>query len=72
MGSLSHKLVAWRRKRRLTQREAAALLGVTQPTWCAWETGSVVPRSVYVRRLIEITDGEIRLEDFETDGPTKS
>lgn len=43
------------RKRRMahsmTQEEAAAAVGVTQPTWSGWESGEQMPRG---RRLEEL------------------
>jgi transcriptional regulator with XRE-family HTH domain len=61
------KLVAWRMKRGLTQRQAAELVGVEQPTWHGYENGKA-PRAPTLQRIIQATDGAVTAEDYaETD-----
>ncbi len=47
---------AFRRAQRLTQQEAAQLLGVSQPTLSRWESGRQVPDSRTRRRLRELME----------------
>ncbi len=47
---------AFRRTQRLTQQEAAQLLGVSQPTLSRWESGRQVPDSRTRRRLRELME----------------
>jgi transcriptional regulator with XRE-family HTH domain len=37
-------LSEWRESIGLSQEDAAAILGTTQPTYCRWETGQAMPR----------------------------
>lgn len=57
------KLVEWRRKNGITQRAAAKLLGVEQPTWHGYENGKT-PSARKLSRLIEITGGAVSAADF--------
>lgn len=50
---LAELLDAARRRRRMTQAQAAALIGVSPDTFGTWERGERYPRGVHVRRRIE-------------------
>src|SRR5262245_58497150 len=61
------KLRAWREANGLTQREAAAEVGVSQPTWSEWEAGRSKPDIDSVARLTEL--GICDLTDWSSAGP---
>ena len=48
-------LKTWRQGQGLTQREAAARLGVTRACWQFWETGQRVPDWAHRRKLRAVT-----------------
>lgn len=54
------ELICWlqagRKKRRLTQREAASKVGVGYSTWRAWERGAYRPGMKFWRRLWELLE----------------
>ena len=66
------KLKRWREKKELSQFEIAKKLGVTQQAIANWEMGIRHPHKRYWKKLIELTDGEITLEDFLTEDPRKT
>jgi len=68
----SEKFRNWRRKKELSQIEVAKKLGVTQQAVANWETGIRHPDKKHWKKLIELTDGEITLEDFLTEDPRKT
>lgn len=61
--TIGERLEVWRRKRGLSQRQAAELAGVTQPAWCNYERDQVVPRDLaLVQRLVSLTSGSVTLD----------
>jgi transcriptional regulator with XRE-family HTH domain len=58
------KLREWRASRSLSQTEAARLLGVTQSSWSAWETGRKRPELEAVVALERVTKRAVRLRDW--------
>jgi len=69
---LAEKLKAWRRKKELSVHAVAEMLGVTPSAVSNWETGIRRPHKRYWKKLVELTDGEITLEDFLTEDPRKT
>lgn len=56
------ELRAWRRRRGITQREAAAITGYATETWKSYEQGrlAISPR---LARLLPLLDGETTTDD---------
>ncbi|WP_163832279.1 helix-turn-helix transcriptional regulator [Spartinivicinus ruber] len=50
------RLKAVRKYRNLTQKEIAEKLGVSTPTFAAWESGRNKPKKLVVKRLSEVLD----------------
>jgi transcriptional regulator with XRE-family HTH domain len=48
-------LLAWRTASGLSQREAAAILGLTQATYSRMELGRTVPRRLALKRVLDRT-----------------
>lgn len=48
-------LAAWREAKRLTQREAAAHVGITQAYWSMLENGHAAPRPELAKKLADET-----------------
>ena len=57
------KLIAWRKRRKLSQRDAAELVGVSQPSWQAYEAGGV-PRTTVASTIERVTDGAVLVADW--------
>lgn len=57
------KLLAWRKRAGLTQRQAAKLACVSQPTWLEYENGRA-PETKRMARIIELTEGAVTLADY--------
>jgi DNA-binding XRE family transcriptional regulator len=57
--SLKHKIVYWRTKRDLTQRELAEKVGISGPAIAAYETGKAKPRIETLFRLAQALDVEV-------------
>lgn len=57
--SLKHKIVYWRQKRDLTQRELAEKVGVTGAAIAQYETGKAKPRINTLFRLAQALDVEV-------------
>lgn len=57
--SLKHKIVYWRLKRDLTQRELAEKVGVTGAAIAQYETGKAKPRISTLFRLAQALDVEV-------------
>ena len=57
--SLKHKIVYWRQKRELTQRELAEKVGVSGPAIAAYETGKAKPRITTLFRLAQALDVDV-------------
>lgn len=65
--SFADNLRAVRHYARLSQRELAALVGVTGPAVAAWETGKAYPRQ---RTLVKIADAlGCTVDDLTSDEP---
>lgn len=48
-------LLAWRQAHQLTQVEAAARFGITQPQWSFYENGTAYPRRQLAKRIADGT-----------------
>lgn len=48
-------LLAWRTAHRLSQREAAEFLGISQPAYARYEIGTRTPHKDILKRIIERT-----------------
>lgn len=57
--SFKHKIVYWRTKRDLTQRELAEKVGISGPAIAAYETGKAKPRIETLFRLAQALDVEV-------------
>lgn len=57
-------LTQWRKKNKLTMGEAAARLGVTQPTVSRIENGAQLPSSATIAKLHKNSDGLITAVDL--------
>ena len=64
MHDAKHQLVSWRKEKGLTQREAAALAGVSQAAWNGYEdaTSRSCPGINAALNIARITDGAIPVE----------
>ena len=60
----SEKFRNWRKKKELSQVEVARKLGVTQQAIANWEIGIRHPDKRLWRRIVEITEGEITIDDL--------
>lgn len=49
------RLKAWRESRELSQAKAGAMIGVSGPAWCEWESGGRTP--VEHRAALEVLTG---------------
>lgn len=58
------RLKAWREEHDLSQKEAGALIGVSGPAWCEWESGGRSP--VEHRAALEVLTG-IPATEWATD-----
>lgn len=58
------KLVAWRLAKGWTQRKAAEEAGTNQPTWQGLEDDAIPRDGKLMKRIEELTDGAITVEDF--------
>ena len=54
--SLKHKIVYWRMKRNLSQRELADKIGVSQQAVAKWEVGSSKPTLDNVKNIADALD----------------
>ncbi len=61
---LGKKIREWRRKYGISQEELAKRLGVTQQAVAYWESGKKHPKREIFKKLIKITNGEIKPEDY--------
>lgn len=67
----NEKLLAWRKKKGLTQREAAALTGVSQPAWQAYEN-SGIPKTPAATAIERVTDGFVSVNDWVESEETRA
>ena len=58
------KLKEWIEKEHKTQQEVADAIGVAQGQVSAWCSGDKMPRPDNVRKIVEITHGEVQPNDF--------
>lgn len=58
------RLRAWRIREQLTQGEAAAKAGVSQPTWSGWEHDLKEPRLGHAMLVAKMTGGFVGLEHW--------
>lgn len=58
------RLKAWREERDLSQAKAGAMVGVSGPAWCEWESGGRSP--LEHRAALEVLTG-IPAESWATD-----
>lgn len=63
---VKQRLVEWRKKRGLSQREAARLARVSQASWNAYEDdeSTSCPGVNAALSIEEVTDGEVRVADW--------
>lgn len=52
-------LLAWRKRRKLTQEKAADLVGVRQATWSEYEHGKKIPRTRLALKIAKLTRGAV-------------
>lgn len=62
-----HKLAGWLAERQMTQEQFAELVGSTQGSVARWISGLRTPRPAQVRKIKEITGGQVTANDFMTD-----
>ena len=60
----SEKLKAWRRRKGLSVYAVAEMLGVTPSAVSNWETGIRHPKRAIWKRIVEVTEGEITVDDL--------
>lgn len=58
------KLRCWRLAEGLSVVAAAARIGVSRQTWHAWERGDNIPPGAMMRRLFDLTGGQVTANDF--------
>lgn len=51
MTAISARIKDWREQHGLTREEARKVLGCSQPTIWAWETGNAIPSMASIRRI---------------------
>lgn len=61
-------LKAWRSSVGLSQMQAAELVGVRQPTLCAWERGKASPHVDGALRIERASEGAVPVESWATPG----
>lgn len=62
------KLMSWRKRLELSQREAAKMAGISQAAWQALEAGTMKRLGLDVAaRIVEVTAGAVALADLVTD-----
>ena len=57
--SLKHKIIYWRTKRGLSQRELGDKVGVSQAAVAKWEVGESKPKIETLFRLAQTLDVEV-------------
>lgn len=63
--SAAQRLCAWRKGRGLSQREAAALAGISQAAWYTLEAGKTRRVSLRLAHAVEVaTEGEVAVNDW--------
>ncbi len=61
--SFAAALKAWARREQLTQRQAAARLGVSFRSYQNWTSGQVIPLPKNRERIARVTGLEIKVDD---------
>ncbi len=61
--SFAAALKAWARREQLTQRQAAARLGVSWRSYQNWTGGQVIPLPKHRERIARVTGLEIQVDD---------
>ena len=56
------RLKAWREEQGLSQTDAGAKVGVTQPTWSDWEADKKVPHIHSAIKIAKLTKGKCPIE----------
>jgi len=51
-------------KKNLTQEDFAQMVGVKQPTVHSWIYGKKFPEPRHVRKIVEVTQGQVGFEDL--------
>jgi len=58
-------LLQWRKSKKMSRAELAKLLGLSNPTVIyRYETGARVPRPEIMKRIVQLTKGEVSANDF--------
>lgn len=60
-----HKLRQFRKTHKLSQQDVAAKVGVNFSMIHHWEKGTRTPRLIHIRKIQEITNGQVTADDFE-------
>jgi DNA-binding XRE family transcriptional regulator len=60
----AQKLLAWRIAAGISQKVAGARVGVCQPTWRDWETGTKTPRLEHAFDIKKLTKRQVLPEHF--------
>lgn len=56
----NEKLLAWRLKNDLSQRDAARAAGMSQPAWQSYEAGTAKPKGPNAAKIRVLTKGHIK------------
>lgn len=59
--TIGERLRAWRGRAGLSQREAAAEVGVTQRAWSQWEADEVTPEVDLCDAIERLTEGRVSI-----------
>lgn len=57
-------LQEYRKKENKTQQEMADLLGVSLIVYCSWEYSKRLPRVENMQKIIAVTNGDVKADDF--------
>lgn len=71
MTHLSERIRAARKARGLNQTQYGAALGVAQTTVAEWEAGRRHPRRHLWPRMVQMSGGHLRLQDFVSDATSE-
>lgn len=58
------KIKDWLEKEGITQRAFAALVGVNYPSMSKYCSGKMKPRADKIKKIQDLTNGEVKLEDW--------
>ena len=62
MDSIAAQLTKLRRDLGLTQAQIAQRVGVAQPVWARWETGTIDPGAEKVRQILLKLEHDLKVE----------